>query len=74
MDEFNAKNHLLDLRREAANERLVQLVKAGVEAKQQKAAPRSLLINAFKLLTWIFAQSRRMSDQYRRMPIRSKDS
>ncbi len=61
MDDFDAKNHLRDLHREADNERLAQLAAAGVEAKQQKVAHRSLLTTVFKLLTWMFAQTRRQS-------------
>jgi hypothetical protein len=59
MDDFDAKNHLRDLHREADNQRLAQLVEAGAESKQQKVAHRSLFTFSFKLLAWMFAQTRR---------------
>jgi hypothetical protein len=59
MDDFDAKNHLHDLHREANNERLARLVEANAEAKKQKAANRSRFTFSFKLLTWLFAHARR---------------
>ena len=59
MDDFDAKNHLRDLHREANNERLAQLVEAGAEVKKPKVAQRSVFSVAVRLLAWMFAQTRR---------------
>ena len=59
MDDFDAKNHLRDLHREADNERIAQLVEAESETKKPKVAQRSLFAVAVRLLAWMFAQTRR---------------
>ena len=58
MDDFDAKNGLRDLHREADNERLARLVAAGAEAQKPKVAQRSLFTVPVRLLAWIFAQTR----------------
>jgi hypothetical protein len=51
MYDFDAKNHLRDLRHEAANERFAKQVEEAAEAKQKKAARPSLFTTSVKLLT-----------------------
>ncbi len=59
MDDFDAKNHLRDLHREAANERLAQVVEAAVEAQKPKVERRSFFASSLKWLASMFAQTRR---------------
>ncbi|MBZ0289926.1 MAG: hypothetical protein K8I30_20045 [Anaerolineae bacterium] len=57
MYDFDAKNHLRDLRREAANERLAkQVEEAAVESKQKETPRPSLFTASVKLLTGVFAR------------------
>jgi len=60
INDFDARNHLRDLRREADHERLAQLVEAGEEAKKQKPAHQSRFTIISKMLAWMFAQTRRV--------------
>lgn len=61
MNDFDAKNHLRDLRRAADNERLAQLIMAQVEADKPKATHGAFLSTVVRLLTWMFTQTRRQS-------------
>ncbi|HEX2905783.1 MAG TPA: hypothetical protein VHO69_02905 [Phototrophicaceae bacterium] len=48
MDDYDAKNHLRDLHREAEERRLAQLARAG---RRPKSRRRSLLASSLQLLT-----------------------
>jgi hypothetical protein len=56
MNEFDAKNHLNDLYREAASERLARQVEEAAEAKQKKVVRPSLFTSSVKLLAGAFAR------------------
>ena len=56
MYDFDAKNHLNDLYREAASERLARQVEEAAEAKQKKVVRPSLFTTSVKLLTGTFAR------------------
>lgn len=58
MYDYDAKNHLNDLYREAANERFAKEVEEAAEANhnQKKPARPSLFTTSVKLLTGTFAR------------------
>jgi hypothetical protein len=51
MNDFDAKNHLRDLYREAANERLARQVEEAAQPKTKKVVRPSLFTTSVKLLT-----------------------
>ncbi len=51
MYEFDAKNHLNDLHREVANERLARQVEEAAQPKPKKVVRPSLFTTSVKLLT-----------------------
>ena len=59
MDDFDAKNRLRDLHREADNERIARLVEAGTEAKKPKETHWSFFNVTYKFLARMFTQTRR---------------
>jgi response regulator of citrate/malate metabolism len=50
MDDFDAKNHILDMHRYAEQRQLQRLVEAGAKINQQKPAKQSVGNNTFNLL------------------------
>jgi ribosomal protein L29 len=56
MYDYDAKNHLRDLRREAANERFAKQVEEAAETQPKKAARPSIITTSVKLLTGTFAR------------------
>jgi hypothetical protein len=56
MNDFDAKNHLNDLRREAANERFARQVETAAENQPKKVARPSLFTTSVKLLAGAFAR------------------
>lgn len=50
MYDYDAKNHLSDLQREAANERFAKAVEEATEANRKKAVRPSLFTASVKLL------------------------
>ena len=56
MYDFDAKNHLNDLRRDAANERFAREVEAAKAAQPKKVERPSIFTASVKLLTGAFAR------------------
>ena len=56
MYDYDAKNHLNDLRREAANERIARQVETAAEPQPKKVVRPSIFTTSVKLLTGAFAR------------------